>query len=34
LALGATAAGLTLPHAVNAATAAPQAQPMPAGGRV
>ena len=34
LALGATAAGLTLPRAVNAATATPQAQPMPAGGRV
>jgi hypothetical protein len=34
LALGATVAGLTLPRAVIAATAAPQAQPIPAGGRV
>jgi EmrB/QacA subfamily drug resistance transporter len=34
LALGATAAGLTLPRAVHAATVAPQAQPMPAAGRV
>jgi len=34
LALGATAAGLTLPRSVNAATAIPQAEPMPAGGRV
>jgi EmrB/QacA subfamily drug resistance transporter len=34
LALGATAAGLTLPRAVKTAAAAPQAQPVPAGGRV
>jgi EmrB/QacA subfamily drug resistance transporter len=34
LALGATAAGLTLPRAVNAAPATPQAQPIPAAGRV
>jgi EmrB/QacA subfamily drug resistance transporter len=34
LSLGAIAAGLTLPRAVEAATPAPQAQPMPAGGRI
>jgi EmrB/QacA subfamily drug resistance transporter len=34
LALGATAAGLTLPRAVEAAPATPQATPIPAGGRV
>jgi MFS family permease len=34
LALGATAAGLTLPRAVKAAAAVSQAQPVPAGGRV
>jgi EmrB/QacA subfamily drug resistance transporter len=34
LALGATAAGLTLPRTVNAATAAREARPVSAGGRV